>query len=342
MTGEPTSTTADRCVVLLGTPIDDVSLPEALDRIAEMVQQGRATGRTHQVATVNVDFVVNAAHDESLRAILQGSDLSIPDGMGILWGARIVRVPLRERSSGVDLVPALAARTARDGWRLCLFGAAPGVAEDAASLLRDRFPGADVVGLEAPLIDADGGMDEAAAKQLRDLDADVVCVALGNPKQERWIDRFRSVVGAPVFIGIGGSLNFLTGVTRRAPMWIQRAGLEWVHRAATEPRRLIGRYAKDLVVFGPGILAQAWRGRRRDGTAPLVAAGADRTTIDVSSLSTLDNATVASLIGRIRSARRHETHAVIVGATPLLMRSARRFGVADLLVRLSGPGASRR
>src|SRR5262245_14626066 len=154
-----------------------------------MVERGRATGATHQVATVNVDFVVNATHDDHLRAILQDTDLAIPDGMGILWGARAIGLPLRERSSGVDLVPALAERAARDGWRLCLFGAAPGVAESAARLLRERIPGADVVGLEAPRVGSDGAMENSGVAALRAVEADVVGVALGNPKQEFWIAR---------------------------------------------------------------------------------------------------------------------------------------------------------
>lgn len=319
-------------VVLLGTPIDDVTLPEAIDRIGEMIDDGRASGRVHQVVTVNVDFVVNASHDPSVLAILQRSDLAIPDGMGIVWGARIVGVPIRERTSGVDLVPALAARAAIDGWRLCLFGAAPGVAERAAQILQERSPGADVVGMEAPVIDADGGMDPAAAETLREIDADVIGVALGNPKQERWIARHGAAVGAPVYIGIGGSLDFLTGVTRRAPPWMQRAGLEWIHRALSEPRRLAGRYAKDLVVFGPGLAAQAWRGRRRRASASVDAVAEDSTvTIDLGRVGTLDNHTAAQLVGHLRDASRRGAEVRVVGVTPSLRASAVRLGLGDVL-----------
>ena len=316
-----------RSVVILGTPIDDVTMPEAVERIAEMVADGRATGRAHQVATVNVDFVVNAKHDDEVRRILQRSDLAIPDGMGVLWGARLIGQQIRERTAGVDLVPAICERAAIEGWRVCLFGGAPGVAERAARMLRERH-GSDVVGVEAPVVAADGTMDSAALDQLTALDADVVGVALGNPKQERWISRYGSTVGAPVFIGIGGTVDFLTGVTRRAPGWMQRGGLEWVHRALSEPRRLALRYAKDLVVFGPGVATAAWRGRRRGpavvplveevdgvrtvrllGTPPGSALhealdGTVALRIDLSELRRGDNATAAWVAAAVRDARR--------------------------------------
>lgn len=322
----------DRCTLLLGVPIDDVTLPEALERIAEMVAAGRASGRVHQIATVNVDFVVNAADADDVRSILQRTDLSIPDGMGIVWGARFLNAPLRARTSGADLVPALAERAARERWRVCLFGGAPGVAERAAELLRSRFPGADVFGAEAPAVAADGSMDAAAAEELRQLDADVIGVALGNPKQEHWIDRWGEVVGAPVCIGIGGSLDFLTGITRRAPGWMQRGGLEWIHRAASEPRRLAGRYAKDLVVYGPGLLAQAWRGRRRD-TASVVAhrLEGDSVVLDLSATTALDNITAAQLVGYLREAARFGQPVRLVGANQGVRDSATRLGIGELV-----------
>jgi N-acetylglucosaminyldiphosphoundecaprenol N-acetyl-beta-D-mannosaminyltransferase len=286
----------------------------------------------HQVATVNVDFVVNATKDPALLHILGRTDLAIPDGMGILWGARLIGVPLRERTSGVDLVPALAERASVEDWRICLFGAAPGIAERAARMLTERYPGADVVGLPAPAVAADGTMDVAALEPIRELDPDIVAVALGNPKQERWIARHREELGAPVYIGIGGSLDFLTGVTRRAPHWMQRWGLEWIHRALSEPRRLVGRYAKDLVVFGPGILRQAWRGRtRRPAAGPRPHRDGDVVRLDLDALDTIDNTTLAA-IESIRRQERHRGERVeIVGVAPGLEAAARRLGAAHLI-----------
>ena len=199
--------------------------------------------------------------------ILQRSDLSIADGMPLVWASRLLGSPVRERTTGVDLVPAIVERAATDDLRIVFFGGAPTVAERAADILRRRFAAASITTIDAPMIGSDGSMDPERSAELvqtiRDARPDVVCVALGNPKQERWIDRYGAAVGAPVLIGIGGSLDFITGSTRRAPTWMQRLGLEWLHRAISEPRRLIGRYARDIRVFLPGVVAQAWRGRRR-------------------------------------------------------------------------------
>ncbi len=319
------------CAVLLGTPIDDVTLDETLDVISAMVAEGRRSGRVHQIATVNVDFIVNAAHDDELRAILGRADLAIPDGMGVVWGARIVGTPIRERTAGADLVPALVGRAARDGWRICLFGGAPGVADRAADLLRGTHPGVDIVVVEAPQVGADGTTDPEVVARVRDVGADIVAVALGNPKQEHWIARHGAAVGAPVCIGIGGTLDFLVGTTKRAPAWMQRAGLEWIHRAASEPRRLIGRYARDLVVFGPALTCQAWVGRRRrHGGAVLVHPG-DVTVVDLAGLRRLDNRAGARIAAVGRSVHLGGGTVVVEGASPAVLADADRLTVSHLI-----------
>jgi N-acetylglucosaminyldiphosphoundecaprenol N-acetyl-beta-D-mannosaminyltransferase len=327
------------CALLLGTPVDDVTLDESIDAIAGMVADGRRTGRVHQIATVNVDFVVNAAADDELRRILRATDLSIPDGMGIVWGARVLGTPIRERSAGADLVPALAARAAREGWRICLFGGSSGVAVRAADVLRERAPGVDIVVVDAPQVGRDGAMDAAVVDALRDARADVVGVALGNPKQEHWIARHGTSIGAPVFIGIGGTLDFLTGATRRAPTWMQRAGLEWIHRAASEPRRLVGRYAHDLRVFGPALVRQAVRGRRRRGGGDvLIGPGSDGrdgspavATIDLVGLRRLDNRAAARIAMLRRDAARRGERAVVTGASGAVHADAGKLAVGELL-----------
>jgi N-acetylglucosaminyldiphosphoundecaprenol N-acetyl-beta-D-mannosaminyltransferase len=320
------------CAVLLGTPIDDVTLGEAIDVVAGMIATGRRTGRVHQIATVNVDFVVNAANDEELRAVMQATDLAIPDGMGVVWGARFVGTPIRERTAGADLVPALAARATAEGWRLCLFGGAPGVAERAADVLRETAAGLDVVVVVAPQIGPDGRTDPEVVAAVRDVDADVVGVALGNPKQERWIARNGAAVGAPVCIGIGGTLDFLTGTTTRAPAWVQRAGLEWVHRAASEPRRLVGRYAHDVVVFGPAIVRQAWCGRRRRERGAIVVRPGATTVMELGALRRFDNRAAAEVAAALRAARLAGQPALIEGAGATIVADAERLGVAAMLV----------
>jgi len=261
-------TAVSRSVAFLGAPIDDVTMAETLDRIVAMVREGRRTGRVHQVATVNVDFLVNAWADPELMRFLQRTDLSIPDGMPLVWGSKLLRTPLRERVAGADLPHALAARAAEDGLRLYFFGGAPGVAAAAADLLRAANPGLDVVADAGPRFSDPSEIADADIERIAAADADVVCVALGNPKQERFIAAHGLRIGAPVFIGVGGSLDFVTGEQRRAPRWMQRSGLEWIWRALNNPRRLAGRYARDLVVFTPRFVRHYWEmqpWRRRAG-----------------------------------------------------------------------------
>lgn len=327
---------ARRGAVLLGTPVDDVTLDEAIDLIASMIEIGRRTGRVHQIATVNIDFVVNAFNDEELRSIMQRSDLSIPDGMGIVWGGNALGTPIRERSAGADLVPALAARAAREGWRLCLFGGPPGVADRAADVLRASSPGVDVVVVEAPMVAADGSMDAAVVDALRAVRADVIGVALGNPKQERWVARYGHAVGAPVSIGIGGTLDFITGATTRAPAWMQRSGLEWIHRALSEPRRLMRRYAHDVRVFAPRLAVQMWIGRTRRGRGDVLVVPASvsedaDTIVDLGALRRLDNRAVATIVSTVRAWRLDGRTARVTGASPRIVADADRLHARELI-----------
>lgn len=301
--------TMNGTVVICGVPVDDVDMADTVEIIWDLVRDGRSTGRRHRVATVNVDFVVNAIEDASIANILQTTSLSIPDGMPLVWGARLIGGRLRTRVAGADLVPALARRASADGTVIALYGAGPGVAERAAARLSTDFPGARIVGLDGPSF---GSVDELSHTDLADLvdvGADIACIAFGHPKQERFIERFSGQLDVPVMIGVGGSLDFLVGEKRRAPVWMQRFGVEWLHRMVTEPRRLVGRYSRDARVFIPAIARQALHRRRARTLRPtvrgdlsigLVVADAVDRTIEVS----LDNATTNRIATELRAARR--------------------------------------
>jgi N-acetylglucosaminyldiphosphoundecaprenol N-acetyl-beta-D-mannosaminyltransferase len=251
-------------LVLGAVPVDRVSLAEALDRIEALV----AAGRGGAVFTPNVDHVVLASREPALARAYAGVDLSLADGMPVVWAARLLGAPVPERVSGSDLAFPLLERAAQRGWRTYLLGGAPGVAEEAARRLRARLPSLVVAGTDAPRITLKPGdpEGEAALARLRAARPDLVLVALGAPKQELWIHRHRAALGPAVAVGVGATLDFLSGRVRRAPRWVSRAGLEWLWRLGREPRRLWRRY----LVQDPAFAAILWRElrARRPSTPP--------------------------------------------------------------------------
>lgn len=204
---------------VLGVRVDCVDMEGALERIAGFVAQGGH----HLVATVNPEFVMRARQDAEFARVLESADLCLPDGSGVVWAARRQGCDMRGPVTGVDLIPPLARRCAERSWRLFLLGAAPGVAEDLAERLRAANPQLIV---------------NAATDDVAGAEADVLLVAFGAPKQEKWIDSAGRATGVPVQIGVGGSFDYLTGRVPRAPAWMRRVGLEWLFRLVRQPWRL--------------------------------------------------------------------------------------------------------
>ena len=220
-------------ITILGVRVDDVTYEETLARIEAFIQEDRP----HQVVTVNPEFIVAAQSDAEFREILNGADLALPDGIGIVWASRLLnrRRPLRERVAGSDLVPRVAALAAGRGCRLFLLGAAPGVAKAAAERLRAQYPGLTIAGTHAgsPSPDEEDGI----VALVREARPHVLFVAYGAPAQDRWIARNLARLGVPVCMGVGGAFDFIAEVAVRAPVWMQRLGLEWLHRLWREPWR---------------------------------------------------------------------------------------------------------
>lgn len=218
-------------VRILGVRVDDVTTEETVAALAGYI----AEGTPHQVVTVNPEFVVRAREDAAFRRVLEGADLALPDGQGLLIAARAYGRRLRERVCGSDLVPLLGRVGAERGWRLFFLGAAPGVAERAAEVLLRTSPGLRIVGTYAgsPAEEEEEGIVE----RVRRAAPDILFVAYGAPRQDLWIHRNLDRLGVPVCMGVGGSLDFVAGVARRAPIWMRRAGLEWLHRLVHQPWR---------------------------------------------------------------------------------------------------------
>lgn len=241
-TKEPDSRPAP-ALTLMGIPIHDVTMEETLTWIARWVRQDSA----HQIATVNTEFVMTARHHPEFRAALQHASLCIPDGIGVLWAARRCGVQLRERVAGADLVPRLAQEAAQRGWRLFFLGAAPGVAARAAANLQRQYPGLHICGCYAgsPALSEE---DTIVAK-VRSANPDILLVAYGAPAQDLWLHRNLKRTGAAVGVGVGGSFDFIAGVSHRAPLWIQRLGLEWLYRLLREPWRWRRQLALPYFVY---------------------------------------------------------------------------------------------
>ncbi len=251
-----------RLLVILGVPIDNLTMEEALERCDAFIAAGRATGRTHQIATANANFVVNSLHDPELRRILQEADMTTADGMPLVWASRLLGRPLPGRVTGVDLVTVLAARAVERGYSIYFLGAREGVAARAAQMLQRCHPGLKIAGVYSPPPASVLEMDHTVVERVRDARPDILLVAFGNPKQEKWIRMYAPELQVPVCIGVGGALDMIAGTTMRAPVWMQQSGLEWVYRLAQEPRRLFKRYLRDSAYFGYFFARQWWAMRK--------------------------------------------------------------------------------
>jgi N-acetylglucosaminyldiphosphoundecaprenol N-acetyl-beta-D-mannosaminyltransferase len=238
--------------------IDAVTFPQALEKIAELVD-GRNGGA---VFTPNVDHVVKAEHNADFRRAYSRADLCLADGMPLVWASRLMGSRLPEKVSGSDLVVPLMRLAAERRWGVYLLGGGRGVAEEAGEKLTHEL-GARIVGTDSPIVGPDGGDDcsEHTLERLRAASPDLVLVAFGAPKQELWIDRVSDRIRPAVAIGVGGSLDFIAGQIRRAPAWMSRAGIEWLFRLLQEPRRMWRRY----LVEDPAFIVIVARGRRRAG-----------------------------------------------------------------------------
>jgi len=227
-------------VAVAGAWIDNLSMTEAVHAVDRMLSE-----RDHgYVVTPNVDHLVRLRRDPEFRQIYAQAALVLADGMPIVWASRFLGTPLKERVAGSDLFPRLCELAAQRGHRLFLLGGRPGAAARAAERLRAKHPTIQIVGAYAPPygFEADPGENARIVAMIVDARADILFVGLGAPKQEKWIWRYQKACGVPVCIGIGVSFEFTAGMVRRAPMGLQRLGLEWLWRLAMEPRRLWRRY----------------------------------------------------------------------------------------------------
>lgn len=240
-------------IEILGLPVDAITYAEWLDLIEKWIS--RPNSQAHHVCTINPEFIMIAQRDVNFFNILSRADLCVPDGVGLIYAARYLGQPLPQRVTGSDGVPIIAERAAQKGWRLFFLGAAPGVAEKAADVLRQKYPGLQIVGTysgsPAP------NEEDALVERVNASGADILFVAYGAPEQDKWIARNLPRLRVKMAMGVGGAFDFIAGIIPRAPLWMQRIGLEWLYRLYLQPRR-IGRMMR-LPLFALNVLL---RGRK--------------------------------------------------------------------------------
>jgi N-acetylglucosaminyldiphosphoundecaprenol N-acetyl-beta-D-mannosaminyltransferase len=220
------------------------------DTVSQLLLQFVRDGRPRQLVTVNVDFLRLAHRLPRLRDVINRADLSVADGVPLLWLARLLGLKHCERITGPDVIELAAALSAEHGIKLYLLGGTQSALDGAKAALENAFPGVQVCGMHAPPV-ADypfpSELDNDVCERIKQASPDVLFVGYGCPKQDFWIEDHLEELGVPVSVGIGGSFNFLAGEVRRAPGFFQRNGLEWLYRLWAEPRRLWRRYlAQDM------------------------------------------------------------------------------------------------
>jgi N-acetylglucosaminyldiphosphoundecaprenol N-acetyl-beta-D-mannosaminyltransferase len=252
-------------VRLFGMTLDALDMAGAVRTILQWRNSAPAAACRY-VVTPNVDHVVKYQSNPALRAAYAGASLVLADGTPVVAASRLLGKPLPERVAGSDLVPALfdAASQAFDDssaapLRVFLLGAGPGVAERAAWRVHQRWSGVDVVGTLSPPLDFenDPAQNERILRAVAETQPDVVLIGLGAPKQELWIARHAERLAAGAALCVGATIDFLAGEKSRSPQWMQRCGLEWLHRLASEPTRLAQRYLHDAWVF-PQLIWREW------------------------------------------------------------------------------------
>lgn len=225
-----------------GLPLAPVTFGQTLELIDELI----AAGRPNYFITANLHYAMLTAADSRLPAVNEKSVFVLADGMPLVWASRWRESQLPERVAGSDLVPALCARAAERGYRVFFLGGAPGIGDEAARRMRERYPALQIVGVEAPPFRALSPEEEQQLiERIAAARPQLLFAAFGQPRGELWLAQHCQALGVPAAVQIGASLDFLAGRVRRSPRWLQKVGLEWAYRLSREPLRLSSRYAKN-------------------------------------------------------------------------------------------------
>ena len=235
-------------VNLCGVNIDALSFDEVISIVEQKLLSDR---KPNYIVTPNAQHIVILQKDRHFQKIYHNAFLSVPDGVPLLWAAKLMNAPLKGRVNGTDLFEKLCEVSAEKGFKVFLLGGRPQAADRTAEVLCQKHPQLQIVGTYCPPygFEQDTKEPEKIEAKIKAAAPDILFVALGSPKQEKWIDANYQKLGIPISIGIGASFEFVSGMVRRAPKWMQKLGWEWLYRLLVEPRRLWKRYIFGNALF---------------------------------------------------------------------------------------------
>lgn len=233
----------------LNTHVDNLTMSEAIAETDRLIRE-----RKHSyVVTPNMDHIVLMEKDELFKEIYDNADLILTDGKPLLWIAKKQGTPIKEKISGSDFFPEMCKLAVKNGYKIYILGAAEGVADKAARVLAENYKGLQIVGTYSPPIGFEKNKEEVARiiSGINSSEADILAVALGSPKGEKFIYSIRDSISVSISISIGATIDFIAGNVKRSPKWMSDAGLEWLYRITQDPGRLIKRYWNDAISIGP-------------------------------------------------------------------------------------------
>jgi len=230
-------------VDILGCLVDNLTMEETLFRIEEFMSDGRS----HQHVVVNVDKIVKAHRNPGLRDIVNRCDVVSADGMPLVWASRLLGKPLKERVTGIDLFLRLLERSEEKGWRVFFLGAREKVVTKVTDTFKGKYPCLKIAGCRNGYWQPE--QEGSVAEKIKKAKPDILFVAISSPKKEEFLGKYLKYMSVPFAMGVGGSFDVTAGFTNRAPLWMQKGGLEWLHRFLQEPKRMFKRYFVDDVYF---------------------------------------------------------------------------------------------
>ncbi len=236
--------------------MDNLPFDETLEQVERFVQ----SGRPHFQMSINVDKLLKVRSDPQLRQVVEQCDLISVDGQPVVWASRLLRQPVRARVTGVDLMEALVARSARQGWRVYFLGARADVVARVTDRYRRRYPELQIAGSRDGYWAA--AEEASVVDSIRRASPHILFVAMSSPKKEYFMQRYVQRLNVPFVMGVGGTFDIIAGVTRRAPRWVQALGFEWLWRFAQEPRRMWKRYFVDDMRFLKVVAQEFMKSRR--------------------------------------------------------------------------------